>query len=237
MGTPKVLPNPWEGAPAERPGHEVTISAFDISEEPVTLYQLCEVLSHSGVTNIDFVHPSTRAQLKRQDSGFHLPLPGRENHPARMSWEGAQKFCALLSKKINKSCRLPTEAEWEFAAAGSEKRTYPWGELSIMRSDIFNHPLGANPDLATPNGIQDMNGPVTQWCLDTYEESFYATSPLFDPVCRTEATSHVVRGGSMMRYMDTLIFPATWKRFQATDSRSLNPSEFGVGCRVVISLN
>lgn len=234
MGSPAVFPNPWEAAPAERPGHEVTISGFQMSEEPITLHQLCEVLSFSGVKEVEFLHPSTIAQLERQESGFLLPRPGRENHPARMSWEGAKKFCELLSKKINRECRLPTEAEWEFAAAGSEKRTYPWGGSRIMRPDVYHHALGINPDLATPNGIQDLNGSVAQWCLDTYEESFYSRSPSVDPVCRAEASSHVVRGGPMMRYMDSLIFPATWKRFQAKDSRSLSPREFGIGCRVVI---
>ena len=103
-----------------------------------------------------------------------------------------------------------------------------------MRSDVYSHALGENPDLATPDGIQDLNGPVAQWCLDNYDEDFYARSPSLDPLCRNQTSSYVVRGGPMMRYITGLTFPATWKRFQMHDPKSLHdPAR--IGLRVVVS--
>jgi formylglycine-generating enzyme required for sulfatase activity len=130
--------------------------------------------------------------------------------------EGAIAFCRWLCDETGRLCRLPTEAEWEFAAKGREGRTYPWGETPQKGNPYGSH-VGANPHLATPDGVHDLNGPVYQYCADMFNESFYQTSPVEDPVC-TNGFSRVVRGGPMFMFMEKLQMPPTWKRFRANEN-------------------
>ena len=115
------------GLSDERPPHSVTLKAFWIDRRPVTNAEFAVFLEKLGATSnargqhlFDFDDADARIHKVQ---GRWRADPGFENHPANeMSWYGARDYCAALGK------RLPSEAEREFAARGTQGRTYPWGE-------------------------------------------------------------------------------------------------------------
>ncbi len=119
-----------------------------------------------------------------------------ETHPVLcVSWNDARAYAQWLSKKTGKRYRLPTEAEWEKAARGTDGRTYPWGDEPDERRAIVGRgmkwaatePVGSLPDGASPYGLLDMAGNVWEWTA-----SWYGAYP--GPA--TDGTERVLRGGS-----------------------------------------
>ena len=101
---------------------------------------------------------------------------GKEQHPAcYLNWWHAKAFCTWLSKVTGQTVRLPSRAEWRFAAGGKDKRTYPWGDdwraghcNSAGAADGFvaSAPVGSFPKGATPEGLHDMAGNIWEWSED-----------------------------------------------------------------------
>lgn len=127
------------------------------------------------------------------------------------SWDDAKAYCQWLSKRSGAVFRLPTEAEWEYAARAGSTGLFPatkmgeTGEITLetlpklawvfANSGQKTHKVGQK----APNawGLFDVCGNVWEWCEDSYIKSFYATSSLLDPVARDpSATERVLRGGS-----------------------------------------
>ncbi len=162
-----------QGPEDERPAHEVTPAAYSIDRFPVTNSQFAEFLnavaaSPAGPVRIyDFDDPDARIHQRANrwaaDAGF-------ENHPAiEVTWAGALAYCKHHGK------RLPTEAEWEKAARGTDARRYPWGnEPPDRRRARFGArwnetaSVDASPAGASPYGVRDMSGNAWEWVSSAY---------------------------------------------------------------------
>jgi formylglycine-generating enzyme required for sulfatase activity len=208
-----------------QPEHFVSLSAFWIGKYPITVGQYCTFLNAVGFRT-EFTEKRGLLRDIEHKVSFK-PRPLKANFPAGyVSLMGAVSFCEWLSTATHRKCRLPTEAEWEFVAKGVQGRTYPWGETPST-TNPYGCRVGENPTLATPDGVEDLNGPVYQYCLDRFDCSFYKHSPNYNPLS-TNGVSCVVRGGPMFMFMERLGMPATWKRFQSLETNMLS------GFRIVV---
>jgi formylglycine-generating enzyme required for sulfatase activity len=150
----------------------------------------------------------------RNPARFHAANGGGPDHPVEtVSWDEAVGFCRRLTelpdeREAGQVYRLPTEAEWEYAARSGRTGTAdppaggqanfdarPAGGVSAGRTT----PLGRHP--ANAWGLSDLLGNVWEWCQDWYGEGYYATSPPRDPAGPAEGKFRVLRGGSWKNQM------------------------------------
>jgi iron(II)-dependent oxidoreductase len=182
------------GPADERPAHTVTLSAFEIDRLPVTNAQFARFLDAHGAVAQDgrrFYDWDDNDARIHQRGGRWLADPGYENHPVvEPSWWGAVKYCRWLGK------RLPTEAEWEKAARGTDARAYPWGDAPPTPAHArfgagYNDtaPVGAFAAGASPYGILGMAGNVWQWVSSAYRPYPYSATD-----GREDPAADVVRG-------------------------------------------
>jgi serine/threonine-protein kinase len=174
----------------------VRLDAFYIDRTPVTNQAFAAFLAVTGY------RPEGRdAERFLQHVRGKVP-PELEQHPVvNVSWEDARAYAGWAGK------RLPTEAEWEKAARGTDGRKYPWGraEPSASRANYGKDkgrttPVGAYPEGASPFGALDMAGNVWEWCEDYDDPAFYADGPTYNPKNTRPAKKPLVvmRGGSWM---------------------------------------
>jgi formylglycine-generating enzyme required for sulfatase activity len=223
-----------KGLPDERPTHAVTVAAFEIDSRPVTNAEFASFLDTlgGGVSNAKgqrlFDDDDSDARIRKK-AGRWLADPGWERKPAiEMSWYGARDYCAWQGK------RLPTEAEWEYAARGTAGRTYPWGEDRPDKSraryatgwsafaDVGTHPRGA-----TPEGILDLAGNVHEWTSSiALAYPWRADDGREDP---DKLADRVTRGGAADTGPETL--RASWRG--ASVSRNARAGHHNIGFRCV----
>jgi formylglycine-generating enzyme required for sulfatase activity len=175
----------------ERPVHKVFIDAFKIDKYPVTNEQFEKFVNATNYV--------TDAEKRGDETTWRTFYTFKKrNHPVvYVSWNDAQSYAKWAGK------RLPTEAEWEKAARGTDGRRYPWGDefdknkCNTGESEIDGTtPVGIYPDGKSPYGVMDMAGNVWEWCEDWYDENYYEHSPRTNPKGPESGEFRVLRGGS-----------------------------------------
>jgi formylglycine-generating enzyme required for sulfatase activity len=185
------------GSPDEHPAHVVHLGAYFIGKYEVTNEQYARFVSETGYR---------AAGRWRRYAG-----PGAEMHPVTdVTYDDAERYCAWAG------LRLPTEAEWERAAGGTDGREFPWGKVwdrnrcNNSKMDFLRYavllaptdelrgtvPVGVIREGASPCGAFDMAGNAWEWCRDWYDKDYYRTAPRANPVNEKRSFSRVWRGGS-----------------------------------------
>ena len=192
------------GRKAESPPHRVHLDAFWIDRFEVANAQFAAFLNSAAKgdrpTIYRYCDPDTADCRITVDgaSGVCRVEEGFERHPVcAVSWHGAAAYARHVRR------RLPTEAEWEKAARGTDQRRYPWG--SDWRPQRTNTreagtgrllPVGTAAADRSPYGAHDMAGNVREWVEDEWDEAFYSASPLRNPLKEGPRRRVVVRGGA-----------------------------------------
>ncbi len=183
----------------EKPRHEVYLDAFYIDKTEVTMAEYRRCVNAKA------------CKAPRTGVSCNWPKLSRNTHPVNcVNWKKANTYCKWVDK------RLPTEAQWEKAARGTDSRIFPWGDqaascsYAIMRDNDENgcgrdltRPVGSKPTGASPYGALDMAGNVQEWVADHYVESYYKHSPHRNPpgpIGMPDRTWRVHRGGAYSSY-------------------------------------
>jgi formylglycine-generating enzyme required for sulfatase activity len=190
-----------QAAENEKPAHSVHLSNYWIDEHEVTnaQYQRCVAAG------------ACRPPMKCDWGTPTYGDPASSNHPVVcVGWADASAYCQWAG------ARLPTEAEWEKAARGTNERRFPWGDTP--QADNLNlcdrncpldsrledaddgyartAPAGHYPGGASPYGLLDMAGNVWEWVADWYDPGYYSTTSSRDPLGPASGAEKVSRGGS-----------------------------------------
>jgi formylglycine-generating enzyme required for sulfatase activity len=137
------------------------------------------------------------------DAEVNIRPQSEYNHPViHVSWNDANEYCNWLSRKTAKNYRLPTEAEWEYAArGGNQSRGYTYsGSNNVDEVAWYNGNSGSATHAVGqkgPNemGLYDMSGNVWEWCKDWYGGDYYKISPAIEPKGPSDGSYRVARGG------------------------------------------
>jgi formylglycine-generating enzyme required for sulfatase activity len=174
----------------ERPIHAVNLSAYYMDKYEVTnaAYKRCV---EAGVCD-----PPRQSNSNTRSA--YYGNPEFDEHPViYVDWNMAKTYCEW------RGARLPTEAEWEKAARGTDGRTYPWGNAS-PKDTLLNYnrnvgdttKVGNYLDGVSPYGMYDMAGNVWEWVNDWHDSSYYQSSPSSNPQGPTSGQYRVLRGGA-----------------------------------------
>jgi len=165
-----------DGRDEEQPVHRVTVAPFYLSKYQVT---------------------------RRDWSRFRAIADGDSQLPiTEVSWFDAVAYCEWLSKTSGRELRLPTEAEWEFAARGGlEGKRFPWGDEPPETRENYAARWKTGPEpvaTSAPNGygLYDMCENVHEWCSDWYDPTYYAVSPSDNPQGPLQGSRKSSRGGA-----------------------------------------
>ena len=176
------------GDSSERPPHRVSVGRFALGKFDVTESEWAACVAASG------------CHYKWSSEAPEMPM-------RNLSWDDANEYVRWLRSVTGKPYRLPSEAEWEYAARAGTTTPYPWGEeAGVGKADCKGcgsqsngtRPVGIGAFPPDPWGLYDMLGGVAQWTADCWHLSYTGApanaSPWLAPHCET----HVLRGGSWM---------------------------------------
>jgi formylglycine-generating enzyme required for sulfatase activity len=197
----------------EQPPHEVIIPSFYLDRFEISIQQYADFLNRQGgnrgmCSGFDCVKTLVDTQYAHllNNFGFFEPRPGTGSFPITwVSWYGADAYCRSIGR------RLPTEAEWEYAAKGLDGRLFPWGNTPPEPNvnAVFDYqlrdfprafrPVDALPAGASPFGVFGMAGGAAEWVADWYQDDYYATQST-SHLPNEDATSgeKSLRGGSWL---------------------------------------
>lgn len=231
-----------DGDPRERPVHEVQLDAFYIAKLEMSNGEWRQFRDDPGYDNPAFwpnghVVPKDQVPYWTQPNNHGGGTPDSDAYPVLgVNWDSAVAYAAWLSARTGHRYRLPTEAEWEKAARGTDQRKYPWGNTidrshaNYVGSQAFDtgRPVGffdgsrrgtfQTTSNASPYGALDMAGNVMEWCQDWYDRDYYASSPRVNPTGPATGAYRVVRGGTFfMEAFDLRTYSRSgaWPSFQA----------------------
>ena len=162
------------------PSHSVSLDPFWIDTAEITQKQYAECVADGVCQPIE--------RIADEWIGDDLPI-------MNVRWTDAQVYCSWAGK------RLPTEAEWEKAARGSDSRLYPWGNSSRSIGEYPNrlHKSGSDVLDLSPYGVRDMAGNVSEWVNDFYSETRLITDTvMLNPIGPISGNMHTVKGGSFL---------------------------------------
>ncbi len=206
----------------EQPVHTVYLDAFWIDQTNVTnkMYALC--------VNVGFCeHPTNKSSNTRSSYYGNLQY---DNYPVIwVDWNMAKTYCEWAGR------RLPTEAEWEKAARGTDGRFFPWGN-NPLNNTLLNvggfvgdtTKVGAYPNGASPYGVFDMAGNVFQWVADWYSDTYYTSLPASNPLGPNSGNVRVVRGSAY--FSNYFVVSTTTRSWRAP----ADPND-GIGFRCAMS--
>jgi len=190
-----------DGGVVELGGNETKLPASRLSVEPFAI-------GETEVTNAqyaEFVEETKyKAPIGWKDNKFST---GSAEEPVvNVTWADANDYCRWLSKKLDATVRLPSEAEWELAARGNTGFKYPWGngwndeaaESAETKGKI--RPVKSYPKGRSPFGAYDMVGNVWEWTSDLFIDEFGK------PVLREKTIQRIIKGGSAQEKRDTYLF-------------------------------
>ncbi len=181
-----VVPAGWflmgqnEGPRSNQPQREVYLDSFVIDKTEVTNEEFAGFLEETG----------NQKAVEEPETQANAPVVG-------VLWREADAYCHWAGK------RLPTEAEWEKAARGTDGRRYPWGNewepdhANVKESGFGGvQPVGSYPAGASPYGVLDMAGNAAEWVADFFDFTYYRYAPDHNPMGPDKIMDHVLRGGS-----------------------------------------
>jgi formylglycine-generating enzyme required for sulfatase activity len=231
-----------DGMPRERPVHTVDVDAFYIGKFEVTnaewkAFRDSPEYDDASLWPGKLVMPKNQIPYWTQANNHGGGTPGTDHFPALgVDWDGAVAYCNWISKKTGKKYRLPTEAEWEKAARGTDQRRFPWGNsidhsyanyvgaqkfdtgMEVGTYDGKKHGDLETHDGSSPYGAADMAGNVMEWCSDWYSQNYYAVSPVKNPKGPATGAYKVLRGGTFFEEpfdLRTYARSAAWPSLQS----------------------
>jgi formylglycine-generating enzyme len=181
------------GQDCERPVHRVWVDAFALAATQVTNRDYATFLAATG-------RPAPPDWGKPQFADPLQPV-------VSVSWSDAIAYCAWLSNAIGQHFRLPSEAEWEYAARGGlEGKLYPWGDAPPQSRPGYAQKWRTGPERVAQEeangfGLFDMCANVHEWCSDWYDPGYYAASPERNPHGPSSGTRRSSRGGSWRHHV------------------------------------
>ncbi|MDZ4689623.1 MAG: SUMF1/EgtB/PvdO family nonheme iron enzyme [Planctomycetaceae bacterium] len=251
----------------EYPAHRVRITRpFHMGETEVTVAQFRAFVDATGYRTTAETSGKGGSHVRKLNQNFtHDPplnwrnpgFPQGDDHPVvQVSQHDAKAFCNWLSKKENAKCRLPTEAEWEYACrAGTTTRWYcgdganhlhrcgnlmdqsltaaygdPGSKTTRGMNDGWAYTAPVRSFVPNAFGLYDLYGNAFEWCSDHYDPTYYSKSPVDDPPGATAGANYAQRGGCFFHYGGI-------GRSAYRDQGPADQVQSGLGFRIVREMN